>query len=61
MKIAYHIDESFWVEKKGVEVSDDRYSFGRKITHQLKYPKMCLVFDETGCNTLQKKGWQTWK
>ena len=55
MKIAYKVDEPFWADKKGAKVSDEKLSYGRKITHQLRYPKMCLVFDETGCNTSQEK------
>ena len=55
MKIAYKVDEPFWADKKGAKVRDEKLSYERKITHQLRYPKMCLVFDETGCNTSQKK------
>ena len=40
MKIAYKVDEPFWADKKGAKVSDEKLSYGRKITHQLRYPKM---------------------
>ena len=55
MRVAYEIDPPVWVDRKGVEVCDEKDAYGRMITHKLRYPGMVLVFDETGCNTSQEK------
>ena len=42
------------MNREGVVVEHSK-KFGRKITHKLTHPEMCVGFDETSGNTSQKK------
>ena len=51
--VAMKYPKPLWMNKDGIVVAKED-SYGFKVTHDLKYTEMCLVWDEVGCNTSQK-------
>ena len=48
--VAVELDQPVWMDKDGNEVTESD-AFGRKCTHKIIHPEMCLVVDEVGGNT----------
>lgn len=53
-KVAEKLETPAFMDKKGNIVDNEKDAYGRKCTHKLIEPSMCLVADETGANTAMK-------
>ena len=53
VKLAIEMDTSEWRDASGVTVFENN-AFGCQVTHDLKYPEMCIIMNEVGGNTFQK-------
>jgi hypothetical protein len=54
--LAVKLDTLIYVDKKGVEVEEEK-SMGMKMQTQLQHPDMCIVMDKTGYNiNMTKEG-----
>ena len=53
-RIAVTIKDKLYFDKEGDEVNEDK-AYVKEIDAKLKHPNYLIFYDETGCNTSQKK------